>query len=122
MKECGIRGLIDKETEAIGSLNETNARGFSFSHMKSIADALTNSNFISAQKVDTFLDEIAQARPHVDGATHEDTTELEERHLDTTELEERHLGDKNNFENVTDLKRSDDKITVVCLRKYQKSH
>ena len=49
--------------------------------MKSNADALSNSNFISAQKLDTFLDEITQARPHVNGATHEigeDTTELEE--------------------------------------------
>ena len=117
MEECGIRGLIDKETEAMGSLNEANDRGFSLSHIKIIADALRNSNFISAQKVDTFLGEIAQARPDVNSATHEVVD-------DTTELEEGHLGDlvsKNNFENVTVLK---DQMTrsQLCVYENIRSH
>ena len=71
MEECMIRGLYNKENDAVNAIQTAASRGFDISVIREIAKKMVDSNWISSEKSESVLGQIIENRPPIEEETQE---------------------------------------------------
>ena len=96
MEECTIRGLFDKEGDALDSLHSAHQRGFSIKRLRSMAQQFVQMDWIGKDEFNTFIDEVdtlpSNTNEKVQEVTEIDTT------IDESDLADLHVKAEQHFD------------------------